>query len=523
MFLVSCRLSVVSCASQPRTTDHGPRTRSAISLTEVLIAMGIMTVGLLGVASVFPVGSWYLQKASIKDQGSAIAQSVMSDLMASGKLNPGAWYVMTPVPINTNPIHPNYRFTTIDGKYTPVGTPVPGTFTRPFGESLREGLKRNPNGPGVLAKQFGHAFVIDPLFVASASTNAPLPGGGMPNGSANITAYAFPATAYAVFPYTGSYYYGNKAWDSWRATNNTTTGEKAWPIRRVSFQQSNGWTLDKVGAESMARSTDDLAYDFPQRADRPSIQTWDTVTASTSAGTNTLPLARKWTGDFSWIVSVVPTTNAARDGMARNPEGFSYDVSVVVFYKRSLPSSPPQTSVNSDLGDAAMHERVVSAKILSTGLSGGELLLERPMISSTTAADRLSLSSSPYDGLKTGEWIMLCGPHPNSSAIEPRFALQWYQVISIDKEGAGINGFDPTNQRVVSVRGPEWPWKPRASYSNTNSDVAKLSDDLCVGICRGAVAVHTKTLRLESPLGGSFGTGTSMITPPGVNQDFVTY
>ena len=42
---------------------RNPKSRRGISLTEVLIAMGIMTVGLLGVASVFPVGGWYMQRA----------------------------------------------------------------------------------------------------------------------------------------------------------------------------------------------------------------------------------------------------------------------------------------------------------------------------------------------------------------------------------------------------------------------------------------------------------------------------
>src|SRR5262245_52087218 len=120
MSVVSCQLSVVSRKFVSRTTDHGPRTdcamneergarsfasspqpptpnprpRSGLSLTEVLIAMGILTLGLLGVASVFPVGSYYMQKAEISDKGSAIAQSVMNDIMARGMLNPRSWYVM---------------------------------------------------------------------------------------------------------------------------------------------------------------------------------------------------------------------------------------------------------------------------------------------------------------------------------------------------------------------------------------------------------------------------------------------
>lgn len=486
----------------PRTTYQGPR--SAISLTEVLIAMGIMTVGLLGVASVFPVGSWYLQKADIADQGSAIAQSVMSDLVARGMLNPGAWYLMTPAPLNATSTHPNCRFMSIDGKYSPNRAPVPGTFTRPFAETLREGLKQNID-PKILAKQFGHAFVIDPMFAAAATNNNG-------NGNWNVPAYCFPAAAHAAFPWNSSAYYGTAAWNPWRATGGAASVERVWPIRRVSFQstyaspggpQSSGWPLDLTEAESLCRGTDDLAYDFPQRPDRPSIQTWDTVTAAAS----TAPLARKWTGDYSWIATVVPTTNAARDGMARNPEGFAYDVSVVVFHKRAMPAWPPTAAT---MVDAAMNERAVSAKILSTGLNGGELLLEQ-ILRNNNSID--NINESPFAGLKQGQWIMLCGPHPNSSDSEPRFVLQWYQVISIDTEGNGIAGFDPTKHRVVSVRGPQWPWQPAGNLS-----YSALSNDLCVAICRGAVAVHSKTIRLESPLGGSYGTGRSVITPPGVGD-----
>ncbi len=96
---------------------RNPQSRRGISLTEVLIAMGIMTVGLLGVASVFPVGGWYMQRAEISDRGSAIAQSVMSDLVARGMLNPSAWFVMVPNASSATTTAPNYFFTGIDGKY----------------------------------------------------------------------------------------------------------------------------------------------------------------------------------------------------------------------------------------------------------------------------------------------------------------------------------------------------------------------------------------------------------------------
>ncbi len=295
------------CVSSPQSPVPSPRLRRGLSLTEVLISMGILTLGLLGVASVFPVGSFYMQKAETSDKASAIAQSVMSEIMARGMLNPWAWYVMVPYPQpSTNTLtSPNAFFSGIDGKYAPITQPDSGmsvaTFARPFAEALTEGLKRNID-VAVLAKQFGHAFVIDPMFAAAAASNG--------SSKWNVTGYAFPATAYQTIPLSsGGKYYNTRGWDPWRTTGNIlSASDKTWPIRRVTFQQASGWALDKTMAESLFRGNDDLATDLPPRDDRPAAQKWDTW--------NSAPLARQWTGDYSWIVSVVPSTNAARDGMA---------------------------------------------------------------------------------------------------------------------------------------------------------------------------------------------------------------
>jgi hypothetical protein len=75
--------------------------------------------------------------------------------------------------------------------------------------------------------------------------------------------------------------------------------------------------------------------------------------------------------------------------------------------------------------------------------------------------------------------------------------LNWYQVISIEGRDTRLNddgtdsppppASDP-ERRLVTVRGPQWPWEPNGPAAN----------NLCVAICRGAVAVHTKTMRLEN-------------------------
>jgi hypothetical protein len=266
--------------------------------------------------------------------------------------------------------------------------------------------------------------------------------------------------------------------------------------------------MDPQTAEHFFRSSDDLAVDFPARDDRPAIQMWDTV--------GTSPMTRKWAGDYSWIVTVVPTTTDARNAMASNPEGFAYDVSVVVFHKRPLPESAdtlyPALGGSTAVYLSAMgaNERAVKASVVSTGLNGGELLL-------TDWGDYFELNApttpkyNAFDNLRTGMWVMLCGPHPNSSASEPRFSLNWYQVLSVEPAIAGVYGYNsanPERQRIVALRGPQWPWQA----SNTSTDA---SNDLCLAICKGAVAVHTKTIRLERGTGDvSFSSGGSTTTTP---------
>src|SRR5256885_14359511 len=123
MMTVESKMQIANCKLKNEKCSSGPCAevrefaicnlhirRRGLSLTEVLIAMGILTLGLLGVASVFPVGSFYMQKAEVSDRGSAIAQSVMNDLMARGMLNPRSWYAMVPIPRLSTAGDPNLGF-----------------------------------------------------------------------------------------------------------------------------------------------------------------------------------------------------------------------------------------------------------------------------------------------------------------------------------------------------------------------------------------------------------------------------
>jgi hypothetical protein len=417
----------------------------------------------------------------------------MSDIVTRGMLNPGSWYVMVPAPRSATPGLWNSGFPS-DGKYAPQPPSpgiAPGTYTRPFALTLAEALDTSPQRNDVISKQFGSAVVIDPLGVAAMA----YPNVSQGDQSWNGTSAVFPASGYLItFNYAGS------AWDPWGAM---------WPVRRATFRQSStAWQLDAAMAEHYFRGSDELGTDLPPRDDRPARQNWDIV----DVGGAKLPLARQWAGNYSWLVTVVPTTNAARNGLARNPEGHTYDVSVVVFHKRVLPPGAASVAASSISGvgefrkTMSRNERAVKASIISTGLNGGEILLD---------AMTDNIPGSPFENLKTGQWIMLCGPHPNSTTSEPRFALNWYQVLSIEGRESRLNNqgtdapppsaTDP-ERRLIAVRGPQWPWQPATGVAN----------NLCVGILNGAVAVHTKTMRLESPRSSpvKFGSSGSHTTTP---------
>jgi hypothetical protein len=421
--------------------------------------MGILTLGLLGVAALIPVGGFYQQKAEIADRASAIAQAAMNELVTSGMLDPRAWRVMAqPVPAQP------------PGPVALPSDPMAFTFQRPFATVLSEAiantLKVNYTAAQrqqFLARTFGHVFVIDPLAVAGAS----MPPSSNPTvNRINRAVAVFPASA--VMPPSGVSY--GAGWTTWWWGSNPNS-EYTWPVRRVTFLQSGSPTQNMTSAVAAHyfRGQDDLSFDFPARDDRPAIQNWDVKDRVT-------PLARKWTGDYSWIATVVPTTSAARDALASTSQSHAYDVSVIVFHKRAIPVIPPQTTQEGSSAANVMVEDELYAKasIISSGVTGGELLLERTGSNSPDA----------FQQLRVGQWIMLCGPHPRSTDIDPRFVLNWYQVLSVDTTRL------PNTQRRVAVRGPQWPWQP-------SGNTYDLSNNLCVGIIRGAVAVHTKTIRLE--------------------------
>ncbi len=65
--------------------------RSAVTLLEVLVSMGVMSVGLLGVAALIPLGRMELAEANKMDNAATIGRWAFRDLMVQGYLQPEMW------------------------------------------------------------------------------------------------------------------------------------------------------------------------------------------------------------------------------------------------------------------------------------------------------------------------------------------------------------------------------------------------------------------------------------------------
>lgn len=473
--------------------------RAGLTLVEVLVSMGIMTIGLLGVASLFPVGGHYMQQGEVADTANAIAQAALDDAIIRGHLNPENWFVhsafMQDLSVATT-ANGGGKFANLlsgQGRY-----PDNTTFQR-AGLDQTIDLETRIQSSGSVNVFFipkttagsarsaahGGAYVIDPFGVASTLADTSIGNQLIVNPQQSMPLRHFPAI--------NSFNSNSTLWAPWYANG------AMWPVRRVMLAPNTrllnsalDFHYQLPAARALFTANDDLSLSLPEDSDSPArqrLETWQ----NTSNGNAIQPASRQAGGNYSWIISVSPGSSEARDALATQPDAYPYDVSVVVFHKRVL---------GEGYDGALEAERLVTAKVVTTGTAGGELLLERR---ATENSDPYTNFTSPFEELRSGQYIMLTGPHPLSTNNRPMLFNQWYKVQSIEDSGSAmIQGtsltLDRENRVLVSLRGPDWPWQ---ATTNSIDDNTLLSNDLRVTIVPGAVAVHTKTMRLES--GSSWG------------------
>ncbi len=441
--------------------DPAPRHRCAITLIEVLISMGILTIGLLSVAALFPVGGYYMRQGEIADRGAAIAQAAFADVVARGMLKAESWQMWEKEKDTFDQVRP---------QFVAAAPTRRDSFTRPVTSSIRIMLQEKRKD--LIEQAIGSTFVLDPLGAASVSVSSPH--------QWLERASKFPATTYKR---PGS----APEWQPWGDT---------WPVRRITTAGLTSDIFPSTLADSLLSSHDDLVTEPPGTSNSAGIQQWE----STASG----PLKRSWKGDYSWIVTICPSNPEARDAIGLDPSAHKYHISVVVFHKRVVATSTPQSVDDAfeNLSTLTEGERVARGRILSRSSGGGEIILER------LAGDGFPPDQKIFVDVKPGQWLMLSGPHPSSPLQRPMFFSRWYRVLAVEGKNTQLNAdgsvnLSPSNRdperRLVTLRGPAWLW----DQATDMDDNTLLSNDLRVGIFPSAVAVHSRTMRLESGVGNN--------------------
>lgn len=461
------------------------RLRSGISLLEVLIAMFILSVGLLGLAALLPVGQSDIVAAGKSDRSSAAGRLAMRDIRARGITCVDNW--MNHQDGADDPFPAQYRDSG-SGNYIP-GAPQQLWYDLDYNADPAQ----CPQLPTPL--DLGNSVCVDPLFITrnvvdlSLVTGSPTPLPQLWQGR------AFPyfldnsadadVSIFASLPLP--------------PPRMTRVNLRAWRWTNAQFAPAVPAMTYPV-AERIFMIQDDRLFEQPTDA---------TIRSQPIFG---LGKRLESAGDYSWMATIVPLPGSDTLVTALNPiySRRRCEVSVAVFYKRNLnlPSTtltPGAWSPTNRVG-APPSERVVLADMLSGGIGwgGGDVRLRLP---TTTATASTPVEQSDMPRVRPNTWILLAGwtiepspgspnlpigssltyasacmsqqvanalsfpapgiygaSFPNQPPLNPplttpvsrRAVFQWYRVITANTPTLFTAGGSSEWQVDVTLAGPDW-------------------------------------------------------------------
>jgi len=419
--------------AMPPTFNFQSPSRSGVSLLEILIAIFVLLIGLLGVAAVIPAGRVEIVEALKADRGAACARACLHDARIRKMLDPREWCYP-----NGNPV---------------VTTDSMGRQLAPY-----------------------RMIVLDPLFI-STHHDTPL------------------AAATVKFPYLSETAIGEQ--DAYKLTVKgplrVTLGSVYWrqllpnPVKRSRDEQL-------AIARRLFTCRDDLLFPPPaDPAERPRQtevvdldpapnQSTVTTTAWPIRATDAVPgydaatapmrLQSECQSDYTWIVTIMPQAemvdidgNGTPDPFYNIDSNVRYQVSIAVYFKRDLTALPVDQTAYYALEQPT--ERFVGLVFLGGGWGGGDVQLYYATYANLVKA-------ATHLAVKEGEWVMV----PTASIVDPVTPYAWYRVVAY----AGPRDAGDRNY-WATLRGPDW------RFEINNATIAFLLSDV--------IAVHTKTFTSE--------------------------
>ncbi len=499
----------------PTACCHLPAARG-ISLIEVLFAMGILSVGILSLVMLIPLGAYELSESAKMDQSSTLGRASFRDLEVRAFLRPKLW-VDTQLGCLIDPTVPSgqrlvaypyvppivYNMYAKPAALQPVSVgspqavgavpdpstalyPLPynypytqGALSQPLALPINYPVPAAPTSPPTFYPPFAATdspvLILDPLMVATTGARYLT---GQPNGAAQIPQYPVPTAIYQwtdiqSFPYQPTYQAGAPlvprisvmSWPLPLFSGGPPTAiaqQPIWP-NTLPWITSNPWPgvslfyqpriMPLPLADRIFRSSDDLQYNAPDRDhDRPTAL-YANATAQQSQGS------------FSWFVMISPNsseTDQSSTSLAdplNDPTANLAMVSAMSGAKHFNVSVVICQNRSLDIPTALTAnnppgEWMVPAQVNGAGFGGGDVTL--------------FANDANHGGwlmsLHAGQWLMLSGINLSAEVrlsgtnkmYWPKFktVANWYRIVAVD-DGSGLDTSLP--YRNVTLNGPDWP------------------------------------------------------------------
>ncbi len=434
--------------------------RNAVTLVEVLFAIGVVLIGLVGLASVLPVAARRAQDSIDLNEASALASAVFDELEAKGALRRSAWVV---------------RLDQDRGSFGPGTTPpVDAAF---------------PNAT---------SWCIDPMFVSADVSALTEANGGYfnaynPNSGNGYRRMLFPHYRGEHDPLADPSLPPDEFW--------RPVGSIAPRMLRVGVgrQQDQGGLLRTPDGEAFlfrSREAEALVETLDEVSTfKPEDRTLNVVTQDTEAVSGGSPLGKRVTdGSLTWIA----TCNQV-------PGSTYMSVSVVVMRKRdrsffTYPVTDTQESGPAKTSDGnSTAERLAYVNYANgfTGGAGGTVQIMGP-------AEHVDANGNPVGGLSprvvVNDWVMLSRQLPSGGDVH-----RWFRVASVDEEPEFLTVDDPVHgdphevwQRTVYLDGPDWSFGfPTPGFADKDTAGGTVLDNTYVTIMDDVIAVSEHMIRMQ--------------------------
>ena len=482
------RLHRVTLTPDPRPLTPG-LSRRGVSLLEVLIAVFVLTFGLMSVAMVIPAGQKLMVDASKSDRGAACGRAALEYVKTRG------WY-------DTTPMYQRWGtlgfVTTLHGGNLLYGQTY---FFDPYFFSF----DNNEDIDSVRHFPYSPTPARELAFAGTLATRRPWPDRAR---ARRVTfPYVHPSNPAARIPLREGFAEKITTWADELVFALESDDRR--PRQMASWLEID--TTTYLTDPTVNRSLSAAAPVMPSDG-------FDTTNAAVGPNVYRVRQHPENTGRFTWAAMITPIVPLVFDGTfvfggttynrvdtnligqwtyggltlpTLNPQRITRcEVSIVVFYNRHL-NCPSSSELGTVTDVESVRERSVYAQLVGGGIGGGDVRL---FIEDGDAA-----RPPGYLNVKKNDWIMLkglnragfVGQHGAATPDEPNYpgtapvrptVCKWYRVVSADRVIPDVEFPNPANwddpltgrEQYVTLAGPDWhvdtTWLSSDAYTDANGD-----------------------------------------------------